>query len=167
MNIRLEQPTDQFAVHAVNAAAFDTLAEAELVDALRSQAAPIVSLVAESDGLIVGHILFSPVTLSGHPGIAIMGLAPMAVAPGHQRSGIGSALIYAGIEACKKIDVAAIIVLGHPDYYPKFGFVPSTQFGIVSEYDVPDDVFMAMELSKGSLAGKSGTISYHRAFEGL
>ena len=91
MLIRAEREEDCGAVHALNAAAFETPAEANLVDALRAQAQPIVSLVAEHAGAVVGHAFFSPVTLSGHAGLNIMGLAPMAVAPSHQRSGIGSA----------------------------------------------------------------------------
>lgn len=167
MNIRREQQSDRLAVHAINAAAFETQAEADLVDALRSQANPIVSLVAEIEGRLIGHIMFSPAILSGHPDLTIMGLAPMAVVPEHQRKGIGSALIYAGIEACKQLNADAVIVLGHPDYYPKFEFVAASQFGIDSQYDVPDEVFMAMELNKNALAGRSGTISYHSAFAEL
>jgi putative acetyltransferase len=164
MIIRPEQPSDQSEVHAINISAFETPAEADLVDALRAQADPVVSLVAECDGQVLGHILFSKVTLAGHPDIAIMGLAPMAVLSEHQRKGIGSALINAGIEACKQLGTAALVVLGHPGYYPKFGFVSSAQFGIKSDYEVPDDVFLAMELQPNALEGRSGTISYHSAF---
>jgi putative acetyltransferase len=171
MNIRPERLSDHSTVYAINAEAFETDAEAGLVDALRMQASPIVSLVAEigdhDESLIVGHILFSPVALSGHTDFAIMGLAPMAVLPEYQHKGIGSALIYAGIEACKKLDIQALIVLGHPEYYPKFGFISSTRFGIASQYSVPDDVFMAMELEPNSLEGRSGVVSYHSAFDAL
>jgi putative acetyltransferase len=91
-------------VHAVNVAAFETPSEANLVDALRAQAQPVVSLVAEDDnGAIAGHIMFSPVSLLGHPGLKVMGLAPMAVAPKHQRKGTGSALVRAGLEQCKQL----------------------------------------------------------------
>src|SRR5262245_25972213 len=102
-DIRFEQPADVAAIHRVVASAFDTAFEADLVDALRRQARPIVSLVALVDGDIVGHILFSPVTLSTHPELALMGLAPMAVVPGRQRQGIGSALAREGIDACRRL----------------------------------------------------------------
>ena len=93
MLIRAEQEQDCAAVHAVNVAAFETSSEAKLVDALREQAEQVVSLVADDNGAIVGHIMFSPVCLSRHPDLKVMGLAPMAVAPEHQRKGIGSALV--------------------------------------------------------------------------
>jgi putative acetyltransferase len=164
MLIRAEENKDQAAVHAVNASAFETPLEANLVDALRAQAEPVVSLVADDNGTIVGHIMFTPVSLSGHPGLKVMGLAPMAVAPEHQCKGIGSALVRAGLEQCRQLGFVAVVVLGHPEYYPRFGFSRSTRFGISSEYDVPEDVFMATELQTGALSGKAGTIKYHSAF---
>jgi putative acetyltransferase len=164
MNIRPESVDDIAAIHAVNSAAFESRAEADLVDALRSAANPIVSLVADDDGRIVGHILFSPVTLSGHRGAQIMGLAPMAVLPSEQRRGIGSRLIAAGVERCRELGYGAVIVLGHADYYPRFGFTPAARFGLTSEYDVPDEAFMAIELTPGFLSGMSGTIRYHPLF---
>jgi putative acetyltransferase len=165
--IRSEQETDHAAVRAVNAAAFDTAAEADLVDALRMQAQPLVSLVAEQEREVVGHILFSPVTLVGHADLRLAGLAPMAVTPVHQRKGIGSALVRAGLDRCRQEGFVAVVVLGHPEYYPRFGFAPATRFGIRSEYAVPDDVFMAMELQAGVLVGKTGLIKYHDAFARL
>jgi putative acetyltransferase len=164
MLIRPEEHHDRAAVHAVNVAAFETSVEAGLVDALRQQATPLVSLVAEHNGAIVGHILFSPVSLSGHPSLRIMGLAPMAVAPANQRTGIGSALIRAGLEQCTQLGAGAVVVLGHPAYYPRFGFLSSARFSIGCEYDVPEDVFMVAELQPGFLHGASGTIQYHAAF---
>jgi putative acetyltransferase len=163
--IRPERKDDLSAIRQVNLSAFETTTEADLVDALREQARPIVSLVAEDNGTIVGHILFSPVTLSSHADPRIMGLAPMAVVPDRQREGIGSALVRAGVAACGDQGYGAVIVLGHAEYYPRFGFVPASRFGLRSEYDVPDDVFMAMELTPGALQGLGpGTIRYHAAF---
>ena len=162
--IRTERAEDIPAVRQVNRSAFGTTLEADLVDALRQQARPIVSLVAVERDVVVGHILFSPVTLSSEPEVAIMGLAPMAVVPTRQRHGIGSALVRAGLEACRRLGGTAVIVLGHPEYYPRFGFVPASTFGLVSEYDVPDDLFMAVELRAGALRGKAGMVRYHPAF---
>jgi len=167
MLIRGEERGDWALVHAVNESAFPTPAEANLVDALREQAEPLVSLVAEDHGAIVGHILFSPVSLSGHSSLKIMGLGPMAVAPEHQRKGIGTALVRGGLEQCRTLGIGAVVVLGHPSYYPRFGFSPSSRFGIGCEYDVPEEVFMVVELESGFLRGASGKITYHGAFKNV
>ena len=164
MLIRPEERRDWAAVHAVNLSAFETPEEANLVDALREHARPIVSLVAEDDGAIVGHIMFSPVSLAGHPELRIMGLAPMAVVPPHQRKGIGSALVRAGLEQCRQLGFRAVVVLGHPSYYPRFGFSPSASYGVGCEYDVPQEAFMVVELHAGFLRGASGKVKYHPAF---
>jgi putative acetyltransferase len=167
MHIRPEEPDDRQKIHAVNVAAFGTSAEADLVDALRSQANPLISLVAADGEVLVGHILFSPVTLAGHEDLVMMGLAPMAVIPARQRQGIGTDLIGEGLRRCRQQGIRAAVVLGHADYYPRFGFTPASRFNLRSEYDVPDDVFMAIELDAGALRGKSGVIRYHPAFAGL
>lgn len=164
MLIRAELPGDVGAVRLVNEAAFGTTLEADLVDRLRVEAFPVVSLVGEHDGAVVGHILFSPVTLGDDGGVSIMGLGPMAVLPDHQRRGIGVALMNAGLDACRLLGAGGVVVLGHAAYYPRVGFVPASRFSLTCEYAVPDDVFMAIELRPGALAGKSGTIRYHRAF---
>jgi len=167
VQIRNEKDKDLAAVRALNIAAFGTTAEASLVDALRERACPVVSLVAEDNGNIVGHIMFSPVALSNHPALKIMGLAPMAVLPARQNQGIGSALVRAGLERCKSLGIGAVVVLGHPRYYPRFGFSPAKAFGIVSEYDAPDEALMVVELQSGYLHGKSGTIGYHAVFQNI
>ena len=167
MRIRAEEPADVATVREINAGAFETSAEADLVDLLRAQASPVVSLVADLDGRVAGHILFSPVTLDGQAHPLIMGLAPMAVASGNQRQGVGSALVREGLERCRQLGATAVVVLGHHDYYPRFGFVPASRYGVRCEYDVPDDVFMALELRAGALDGKPGTIRYHAAFAEL
>ncbi len=162
--VRPETEDDRGAVRAVNVTAFDTPLEADLVDVLREAATPLVSLVAEEAGAILGHIMFSPVFLEGHADLQLMGLAPMAVSPPHQRSGIGSRLVAAGLEHCRRLSCAGVVVLGHPTYYPRFGFAPASEFGMGCEYDVPPDVFMALELEPGTLDARSGTIRYHLAF---
>jgi putative acetyltransferase len=124
----------------------------------------LVSLVAVDDDAVEGHILFSPVTLLSHTDLPIAGLAPMAVLPKRQRQGIGSTLVRAGLDHCRRLGFVAVVVLGHAGYYPRFGFVPASRFGVRSEYDVPDDVFMALELTPGALRDRSGTIRYHPAF---
>ena len=164
MHIRTEGAADIAAVRDVNEAAFETSTKADLVDALRSQAEPIISLVADDDGSIAGHILFSPVTLVGHDDLTLMGLAPMSVLPDRQRRGIGSALVRAGLERCTENGHGVVVVVGHPEYYPRFGFVPASRFRVGCEYDVPDDVFMALKLEPGIFSGRSGLIRYHAAF---
>jgi len=167
MLIRAEEEDDLAAVRAVNVSAFATPSEANLVDALREEALPVVSLVAERDGAVVGHIMFSQVSLSGHPGVMVMGLGPMAVAPEYQREGVGSELVRAGLEQCKRMGFVAVVVLGHPEYYPRFGFSPSSRFGIDCDYEVPDEVFMAMELQPEALSGKAGRVKYHAVFSNV
>jgi putative acetyltransferase len=166
IQIRPETAADVPGIHAVNVAAFETRLEANLVDRLRQAAHPTVSLVADDGGKIIGHILFSPVTLSGDPDAKIMGLAPMAVLPSEQRRGIGSALVREGLKRCKELGYGAVVVVGHRDYYPRFGFKSASTFNLKSEYDVPDDVFMALELTPIYLQDKSGTIHFHPAFRG-
>ena len=167
MLIRAEKENDRDAVYALNVSAFETPSEANLVDTLREQAQPVVSLVADDKGEIVGHITFSPVSLSGHSNVKVMGLGPMAVTPEHQRKGIGSALVRAGLEQCRQLGFTAVVVLGHPEYYPRSGFSPSSRFGIDSEFKVPDEVFMAMELEPEALSGKAGRVKYHATFSNL
>jgi putative acetyltransferase len=166
VHIRPEAPSDHAAVHDVNVAAFGCETEARLVATLREQARPLVSLVAEESGTLVGHVMFSPVSLHGFAGL-MMGLGPMAVAPTRQRQGVGSALVRAGLERCREIGAGAVVVLGHPDYYPKFGFLPAARFGLTCEYDVSAEAFMAMELEPHALRGAAGNVSYHAAFAGI
>lgn len=153
-------------MHALNSAAFGQAAEADLVAALRDEAG-VISLIAEVDGRVAGHILFSPVTLAGHESLAIAGLAPMAVTPDRQRQGVGSALVRAGIGECRQAGFGAVVVLGHAEYYPRFGFGTAIERGIGCEYDVPPEAFMLLELQPGYLHGASGTIRFHPAFGAL
>lgn len=167
MIIRKETEADMAAVRSINEAAFGSPAEADLVDRLRREADPLLSLVAQIDGSVVGHILFSPATIEDFPTARIMGLAPMAVDPVHQRQGVGSKLISEGLRQCERLGTDAVIVLGHPEYYPRFGFLPACTFGIRSTYEVPDNVFMAQELRPNGLNDVSGIILYHEAFRSL
>ena len=164
MLIRAEKECDRDAVRAVNLSAFESPAEADLVDALRQEAHPIVSLVAVEDAEIAGHVMFSPAIVAGRPDLQVMGLGPMAVVPGYQRKGIGSALVRAGVDQCRRLGFDAVIVLGHPHFYPRFGFVPAVRFGIHSGYEVPDEAFMVLELHPDALSGISGKVRYHSAF---
>lgn len=165
--VRDEALRDQAAVRAINVAAFGRAAEADLVDALRGQAQPCVSLVAAVDDAVVGHVMFSPVTVDGHPHAQLMGLAPMAVQASHRGRGIGSALVRAGLDRCRMLQRDTVVVLGHPDYYPRFGFSPASRYGVRCPYEAPDEAFMLLELRPGALRGVHGTARYHPAFDAL
>jgi len=151
-------------VRTVNEAAFDSTLEADIVEEMRKQENATLSLVADSSGTVVGHILFSPVSLNGHTELHMMGLGPMAVLPSHQRQGIGSALVREGLDRCIEMGCDGVVVLGHSEYYPRFGFVPASRYGISCEYDVPDEVFMLIELQPGCLDGVTGEIIYDEVF---
>lgn len=167
MIVRREEERDRSGVYTVNSAAFQRLDEANLVDVLREEAEPVLSLVAEDDGGIVGYIMFSPVVLTGNPDCKVMGLGPMAVLPERQRAGVGSLLVTSGLNVCQELDFGAVVVLGHPDYYPRFGFLPASRYALDCEYDVPDEAFMAVELIPGYLRSVSGTAVYHDAFRNV
>jgi putative acetyltransferase len=161
IDVRHERPGDEAAIRLVNDLAFGQFDESRIVDAVRAAGKATVSLVATGGQDIVGHILFTPVTLGfDAQDRRLLGLGPIAVLPEHQRHGVGSLLIRAGLSECASRGAVAIVVLGHPSYYPRFGFQPASRFGLRCEYDVPDDVFMALELAPGSLGGMAGTIRY-------
>jgi putative acetyltransferase len=165
MIIRAEKPEDHIEIRQINTEAFATDTEATLIDSLRKRGIPLISLVAEEKDKLVGHILFSPVTLENdNCSISMAGLGPMAVAPAFQRKEIGSMLAEEGLRHCKEAGYAAVCVVGHPDYYPRFGFVPSVNYGIKSEFDVPAEVFMVKELAEGALVGCNGIVRYHDLF---
>ncbi|HVF28142.1 MAG TPA: N-acetyltransferase, partial [Pyrinomonadaceae bacterium] len=129
--VRVESPEDISAIRRVNEQAFGSPQEAALVDALREVARPFVSIVAVEDDQVVGHISFRPVTIDGAGSVRrAMGLAPMAVLPEHQRRGIGSLLARAGLEECQQLGCDVVVVLGHPEYYPRFGFRPAGERGL-------------------------------------
>jgi putative acetyltransferase len=157
--IRRESRGDEASIRETNELAFGELLEARLVDALR-ETPDYLSLVATIDERIVGHILFTPVTIEPALERRIAGLAPMAVRPEHQRAGIGGALIRAGLEECRRSGYTAVVVLGHPEYYPRFGFVPAHTFGLTCEFPSPPEAFMAIELEDGALNGIGGIVHY-------
>jgi len=163
--VRTETIEDHESVRRVNELAFARCNEAALVDALRANARPYVSLVAVVHEEVVGHIFFSPVSVESEAGgFTAMGLAPMAVLPEHQNQGIGSQLVREGLKECRRIGQNIVVVLGHPNYYPRFGFAPASLKGLRSEYDVPDEVFMVMELTEGALNGRRGLVKHHPEF---
>ncbi len=163
--IRPETGRDIESVRRVNRRAFETGAEAELVDLLRARGKLLVSLIAEWDGRIVGAVAFSRVTLAGPPGPAGVGLGPLAVEPSFQRKGFGSMLVRAGLEKCCADGFGYSVVLGHPDYYPRFGFISAGRFGLQCVWKVPEGAFMALELAPGALAGISGLVKYEPEFD--
>lgn len=160
-------PADLAALLAVHRAAFAGEQEARLVQALNDNCDSLISVVAELDANIAGHILFSPVTTEPASQVLIYGLAPMAVLPPLQRHGIGSRLVETGLMRCRDCGVGAVVVLGHKEYYPRFGFQPAASLGLGCVYDVPQEVFMALELERGALRNVSGTVHYHSLFDEL
>ncbi|WP_045218140.1 GNAT family N-acetyltransferase [Desulfonatronum thioautotrophicum] len=165
LEIRLEAPQDQNAIQHLNLAAFENGPEAGLVDVLRSSCKEYLAFVAVEDGVVVGHILFTPVTVDGSD-VTGMGLAPMAVLPSHQRKGIGSLLVRHGLDHLRQSGCPFAIVLGHPEYYPRFGFEPASRYGLVSQWEgVPDAAFMVAVLDPEVLPKEGGTARYRGEFD--
>ena len=166
VTIRPEEERDHSAVRQVNLCAFETTLEADLVDAVRPAARPLISLVAELDGTVVGHILFTPVTVRDSETTSkAIGLGPMAVLPKLQRRGVGSRLVEAGLEACRELGEYVVVVLGHADYYPRFGFRPAAAHGIRYRGPDFDPFFFVAELENGALEGLRGMVEYLPEFE--
>jgi putative acetyltransferase len=163
--IREEQQGDIAAIREINDQAFGQTQEGEIIDQLRGCCEELVSLVATEGEKIVGHILFSPAIIEGDgEEVRGMGLAPMAVLPEYQRQGVGSMLVQKGIEKIREMGYPFIIVLGHAEYYPRFGFEQASIYGIKSQWDVPDEAFMVMILDSGIMSGVSGTGRYREEF---
>jgi putative acetyltransferase len=168
VTVRRETTQDVGAVRVINKRAFERTEEADIVDALRGVAHPQVSLVAESDGRVVGHIFLSPVTIeSGDSIFDAMGLGPVAVLPELQRKGVGSELVRRGLEECGRLGRQVVVLVGHPHYYPRFGFAPARARGLEIAFEgVPDEAFMVVELAPGALRGVSGTVRFRPEFGG-
>lgn len=164
--VRGDKKADAGEVLRVNREAFGRDAEADLVDALARNGKEAVSLVAEVDGRVVGHILFTRVCIEcPNRCLQAVGLAPVSVLPEVQGRGVGSMLVRAGLHRCRSEGYGAAVVLGHPAYYPRFGFVPASRFGLRWEQDGPKDAFMAMELRAGYLKGwDGGVVRYQPEF---
>ena len=168
--VREETETDRDAVHALTRDAFAGSelghnGEADLVDTLREVCDDGLALVAELDGELVGHILFTPVAIGD--GVAVgMGLAPMSVAPSCQGQGVGSILVRRGLEILEGRGVPFVVVLGHGDYYPRFGFERASAHGVFCEFEgVPDELFLIRVFDAARTP--EGTAFYHRAFHGV
>ncbi|WP_312179617.1 N-acetyltransferase [Arthrobacter sp.] len=161
---RPESPADAAAVRGINEAAFPTPAEADLVDALRTDPTAWIDglsyVAAAPDGTVVAHALLTRCLVGGEPALA---LAPCAVLPDYQRQGAGGAAILGALEAARILGENLVVVLGHPDYYPRFGFTPASRFGIKAPFEAPDEALMALALDPGKRV-PSGMIEYPPAF---
>jgi len=168
INIRPEAPADYARVHEITNLAYESESEADLVDKLRREASPVISLVAEVEDQVVGHILFTPVSIGDTPANgSAMGLSPLSVHPDFQEHGIGGALLKAGLEACSNDDSQVIVTLGHPDYYSRYGFSPAVEEGISYVGRDYDPFFMVIELSPGALENYQGEVRFHDLIEDL
>lgn len=162
LQVRPEAQADLAAIRAVNREAFGSAAEADLVDALRANGDSALSLVAENDSGVVGHILFSHLPIQGPAReVAAVALAPMSVLPPWQRRGVGSALVRTGLDRSREAGFEAVVVLGHPEYYPRFGFSALLAEPLQAPFSGP--AFMALELVPGALSA-GGVVRYPDAF---
>lgn len=168
LQVRRESNEDIEKIAAINRQAFESETEPNLIAAIRESEyfIPELSLVAELDGEPVGHILFSVISIrEGARVWEALSLAPMAVLPSHQKHGVGSELVRQGLKECKRLGFDIVIVIGHPEYYPRFGFKPARSRGLEVAFDVPDDAFLVIELEEGALDGVSGMVQFPPAFD--
>ena len=166
MLIRQESRTDYRKIRELTDGAFGSTEESQLIDKLRTAGVVLLSLVAEDEGEIVGHILFSRIVIeSAGAAIPVVALAPMCVSSVHQKKGIGGALIQQGIRILRQRGEKVIFAVGHKRYFPKFGFSADLAKQFQCEYS--GDTFFTLELQPGWIAGKSGTVVYPEAFNRL
>ena len=164
--IRPETLEDEAAIRRVNEEAFGQKEEGELIEKLRHRGVLTLSLVAVEDSGVVGHIAFSPAKVeSEYSSFEVIALAPMAILPAYQRKGIGSQLVLSGLKECRRLGHEIIVVLGHPDYYLRFGFIPAKPKGIDCEFEVPDEAWMILELRYNALAGRQGAVRFQPEFQ--
>jgi len=169
VKIRVERPGDYGAIRQVIRRAFKKNADelegaADVVELLRERKKAVVALVADVEDQVVGHIMFSPVTVAEAPErFRAVGLAPLTVLPEFQNSGIGLKLTREGLQACRRYGYDAVVVLGHPHYYPRFGFSRAKDFRLDNEYNA-NDAFMVMELHEGVLGTISGLVKFAPEF---
>jgi putative acetyltransferase len=167
IEVREERPADIQRIRELNLLAFGQPEEADIVDRLRHNCGDILSMVALKDNTVVGHLLFSPIVIEGDSGaLQGMALGPMAVLPEFQRQGVGSELMTTGISQMKKRGCPFLILIGHPEYYPRFGFLPARGLGIECEWEVPDEAFMMLVLDEATMNGVTGTAKYRPEFSG-
>lgn len=166
MNIRQESPQDFQAIYEINHLAFEQEGESQLIEKIRKSETfiPELSLVAEQNNKVIGHILFSKIKIIGEQSYPSLALAPMSVHPDFQNKGIGSQLVTQGLQIAKKLNFEHVIVLGHHNFYPKFGFQKASNWSIQCPFEVPGDHFMAIELVEGSLENKGGLVEYPPIF---
>ncbi|HZP91344.1 MAG TPA: N-acetyltransferase [Burkholderiales bacterium] len=166
--IREERPEDVERVRSVHLAAFGREREARLVERLRAAGKAAVSLLAEENGAVLGHVMFSAVSIdTDDRARGAWALAPLAVLPAFRRLGIGSALVSAGLARLRERGESRVLVLGDPHYYSRFGFVPAARFGLQCPFPAPEEAFMAIELEPGALSGCAGTACYGHEFDDL
>lgn len=167
ISIRSEKSEDYKSIYNVNKLAFNGEVEAKLVNNLRKTKGfvPELSLVAIKDDEVIGYILFSIIHIrTDSKKVPVLALAPMAVLPKHQKQGIGSMLVREGLKKCKELGHKAVILVGHPDYYPRFGFCPAKEKGLKLPFDAPDEAFMVYEIIPQALKGIKGMVVYPPEF---
>jgi putative acetyltransferase len=168
LKTRAEIPADGPAIRTIHLLAFNTCQEADLVEKLRSHSAIRLSVVAEEDGAIVGHVMYSPVVLGeGAASIQGLGLGPISVLPHLQKHGIGTRLVADSLGALKTNGCPFVVVLGAPSFYARFGFKPARDFGVRCKWDAKDDAFMLLPLHADGVTLNAGLARYHAEFDSL